>query len=242
MKGIPTVHGFMWLTQTTSSSLVRPSCHPSSWSTPQGKKLLQIGLQEAAPMKCFSVIGQWKGQVSVANDLTVAELRQVVAAQSGLDGGNMLCKGKTLTDEMPVSSLKQRAKIMLMKGRTGATRAKQRAVPEPLGAAEEPTLPSPAETQPNRVQEPATSVPPRSTKRKQRYKDLVANIKNSETPETSKLSRTEVSEGSNEPTPYNPPCHPHICRSQRPCLAPRQSEEQRSKGLGGGAFSKLDRI
>uniref|UniRef100_A0A7S2CUZ2 Ubiquitin-like domain-containing protein n=1 Tax=Florenciella parvula TaxID=236787 RepID=A0A7S2CUZ2_9STRA len=162
-------------------------------------------------MKCFSVIGQWKGQVSVANDLTVAELRQVVAAQSGLDGGNMLCKGKTLADEMPVSSLKQGAKIMLMKGRSGATRAKQRAVPEPLGAAEEPAPPSPAESQPNRVQEPATSVPPRSTKRKQRYKDLVANIKNSEIPETSKLSRTE-------------------------------SEEQRSKGLGGGAFSKLDRI
>lgn len=173
---------------------------PVCMSNPQGKKLLQIGLQEAAPpMKSFSVIGQWKGQVSVANDLTVAELRQVVADQSGLYGGNMLCKGKTLVDEMPVSSLKQGAKIMLMKGKTGTTRATQRALPEPLGAAEEPTpLPAPARPQSSRGQEPAISVPPRSAKRKQRYKDLVANIKNSEAPETSKLSRTEVSECSNE--------------------------------------------
>lgn len=235
----------------------------------QGKALMRTAMLatdpaplDDPPLMCIKFSGRWRGELQVDRCATVSQLREKVSQASQIPSAEIriLGKGKTLEDEWTLAKLgiNQGSKLMIMKA-SGRPTTKKTEVPTEVPSKHQAN--APASTTPKIVEttllpevvpgknstglssSPSsdkrgstvdaglkTKLPPvahgagsnpsapKRRKTKPRYKDLISTI----------------ASGESSQDPKN--------ISKQSTAAEEVEKDRRKRGLGGGNFSKLDRI
>eukprot|EP00617_Octactis_speculum_P020049 CAMPEP_0185762678 /NCGR_PEP_ID=MMETSP1174-20130828/21633_1 /TAXON_ID=35687 /ORGANISM="Dictyocha speculum, Strain CCMP1381" /LENGTH=229 /DNA_ID=CAMNT_0028444443 /DNA_START=1347 /DNA_END=2036 /DNA_ORIENTATION=+ len=217
------------------------------------------------PLMCIKFSGRWRGELQVDRCATVSQLREKVSQASQIPSAEIriLGKGKTLEDEWTLANLgiNQGSKLMIMKA-SGRPTTKETEVPTEVPSKHRANAPASTtpkivetallpEVAPGKNSTELSSSPssdkrgstvddaglktklppvlahdagsnptsaPKRRKTKPRYKDLISTIASGESSQDPKKV------------------------SKQSTAAEEVEKDRRKRGLGGGHFSKLDRI